>query len=214
MNGENNLIPLIVTILFLVIIVAISFYIFDSSNKLKNVPVQKVEIVLVKIINSTNLNQEVVLPNEIIDLQPGKEVYANLYSNTIIYTSSTRYDDQNDLYKLRLESAIGNTFTGNGYTVYITNDGFSTNSDTSTNIEFINQSDYPILFVQNVEDRRLPLTYINPHSTVQRNSLVLKKRSVIEAIYAVNENITLDSLMISGLAKRITFDNINGLTAE
>ena len=191
-----------VGILTLFILVVGGLYLYQSSryNEYK----VKEGLRRIRVTNTTSIPYLLVTTGGIsssIQPQETKEITLNLHHDL---SASGRYPDGSEV------EHIHNFANDNVSHLYITPDGFRSNLSSSLNVEFINRSTHPVVFIQKgLKGGKLQIVDLVPAKTVSEGHFV-GERSLWQVGYPSSEDSPLSEIRIgSGTVSKLVFDGFS-----
>ena len=181
---------------FGIIILLLGIVLYLYSSRHHNVYPQGGESFPSAITNKTKLSYKLSFSNKI--LNPGEEIKINLGQHTTISALSSYSDGTPIMHRYTLSNKNANK-------IYITPSGFRTNLSSADDVEFINQSHFPVMFVQLGRGNRRWIESTVPAGTSDSGHFVPFK-SKWQIVHLYNQDALISELTVSGRAKKLVFD--------
>lgn len=196
--------PIMVGFIIIVILVGVALFLYTRNHHTESSHGGEQMNITIK--NLSQLPYVISLPSKTkINLEKDKETKVSLAQYDIIKAMSYTYDGQ----KIEHEFKISNPKIK---TVYISPSGFSSNISSMNNVEFVNNSRYPVLFIERSENgsRRWGTDIIPPLSKSKGHFMA--QNTVWEVTHPTDENTPLDQITVGGKINQLIYDE-NGLKA-
>lgn len=155
--------------------------------------------------NKSQLPYNVILPDSKMLISPNTTIKVTLSQYDIIKATAHTYDGQ----ELSYEFKVSNPKIKK---IYLSPSGFSSNVSGEENVEFVNNSPYPILFIERSDSggRRWGTDIVPPMSS--SGGHFVAQNTVWEVSHPTDEDNPIDHLTVSGKVKQIIYDG-NSLKA-
>lgn len=155
--------------------------------------------------NKSQLPFNVTLPDSRMLLSPNTTMKVNISQYDIIKATAHTYDGQ----ELSYEFKVSNPKIKK---IYLSPSGFSSNLSGTEDVEFVNNSPYPILFIERSDSgsRRWGTDIVPPRSS--SGGHFVARNTIWEVSHPTDENNPIDHLTVSGKVKQIIYDG-NSLKA-
>nr|QBK86663.1 MAG: hypothetical protein LCMAC102_04600 [Marseillevirus LCMAC102] len=137
--------------------------------------------------------------NKTIELLPDQQSKVSVGHHDILTAKGYNYDGTpvEHIYKIS---------NPNANKLYITSAGFRSNISGADNVQFVNNSPYPIMFIEKSSKggRRWASDIVPPHNTTK--SHFVGKRTTWEVAHPTAENQPIAELTVHGKATKLVFD--------
>jgi|694.fasta_scaffold12026_12 hypothetical protein len=202
MEHENtSATTVVVGFLIISILIGISFFIIFRNNETRKIDLNKAQQNLT-LENKTNLLYTVKLPSsQNIDVEPHQKIQFAISTGDTINAMAYNYDKTISKYDYRLPN------NPKIKKLYIGNSGIVSNIDASENIIFVNESSYPVLFIEkSIKGGKRWVSDIVLSKSQTEEKQFVSKRSMWQVCHPTDEERPISEINIGRIPSRIVFD--------